>query len=102
MSNPIQLVGAPGMVFESEKTYTHSQGLSCAFRQWRADSHCKYIHGYALQVKITFRSATLDDRNWVQDFGGLTQLKTWLTEWFDHKMIVAEERSEERRVGKEC
>lgn len=80
------------MKFESGKVYTHSVGLSCCFRQWRAtDSHCRFLHGYALQVGITFVSDELDDRNWVQDFGGLKPLKQWLEETFDHKTLVAED-----------
>lgn len=73
----------------STKTYAHSEGLSCAFRQWRADSHCNLIHGYALQVEIVFEADTLDARNWVQDFGGLKPIKQWLHDNFDHTLCVA-------------
>ena len=76
------------MKFKSSKTYTHNNGLSCAFRQWRADSHCRYLHGYALSVKITFIGA-LDERNWVYDYGGLKPVKKFLEDTFDHKTIVA-------------
>lgn len=75
----------------STKTYAHSEGLSCAFRQWRATSHCNLIHGYALQVELVFEADTLDDRNWVQDFGGLKQIKQWLHDNFDHTLCVAED-----------
>lgn len=78
-----------GMVYRSGKTYTHSLGLSCCFRQWRATSHCCFLHGYALQVELTFESSTLDDRNWVEDFGGLNHVKKWLCDHFDHKTLVA-------------
>lgn len=74
--------------FLSTKTYVHAGGLSCCFRQWRAQSHCNQLHGYALQVKLTFRD-TLDERNWVQDFGGLKDVKEWLTHMFDHTTLVA-------------
>ena len=40
--------------FYSGKTYSHATGHSCAFRQWRADSHCNLIHGYALQFELKF------------------------------------------------
>lgn len=80
-----------GYIFESGKTYTHSIGLSCSFRQWRAQSHCKYLHGYALQVKCTFSAKILDERNWVVDFGSLKSFKGWLEDWFDHKTLVAED-----------
>lgn len=77
------------MMYYSTKTYTHSAGLSCAFRQWRADSHCRFLHGYALSFKITFAAERLDDRNWVMDFGGLKDIKLWLEMMFDHKTLVA-------------
>lgn len=76
--------------YGSSKAYAHSVGLSCCFRQWRSKhSHCQYLHGYAISVKIEFESAHLDERNWVQDFGGLKGVKTWLAETFDHKTLVA-------------
>lgn len=77
-------------VFQSTKTYTHSVGLSCCFRQWRADSHCRFLHGYALEIKLTFEGE-LDERNWVQDFGGLKPFKQWLENAFDHKTAVAKD-----------
>ena len=88
-----RLEPASGMVFESTKTYTHEQGLSCAFRQWRAQghSHCSYLHGYAISVTITFGSHRLDERNWVQDFGGLKDVKEYLANTFDHKTLVAKD-----------
>lgn len=90
-----KLQADPGFVFESGKTYTHSLGLSCAFRQWRAkESHCRFIHGYALQVTLTFRSQFLDDRNWVTDFGSLKWVKVWLENTFDHKLVVAQDDPE--------
>lgn len=77
------------MSYQSTKKYGHEVGLSCAFRQWRADSHCKLIHGYALAFKFTFESDTLDVRNWVVDFGGLKSLKGMLEDTFDHTLLVA-------------
>ena len=80
--------------FLSGKTYTHSTGHSCAFRQWRADSHCNLIHGYALQFELTFGSTGLDEKNWVVDFGGLKELKEWLKHMFDHTTVVASDDPE--------
>ena len=74
---------------KSSKTFVHSQGLSCAFRQWRAESHCRFIHGYALQIYIEFEAINLDERNWVVDFGSLKSLKGILEVNFDHKLLVA-------------
>lgn len=77
------------MKYFSGKTYSHATGHSCAFRQWRAESHCRLIHGYALQFEFIFGGESLDDRNWVVDFGGLKELKVWLAEMFDHTYLVA-------------
>ena len=79
--------------FYSGKTYSHATGHSCAFRQWRADSHCNLIHGYALQFELKF-GGELDDRNWIVDFGGLKPLKEWLKYMFDHTYLVAEDDPE--------
>ena len=82
------------MSFISTKTYNHNIGLSCAFRQWRAKhSHCKYMHGYALSVRINFKGM-LNDRNWVYDFGDLKFVKQFLQDTFDHKTVVAEDDPE--------
>ena len=80
--------------FYSGKTYTHNTGHSCAFRQWRADSHCNLIHGYALQFEFTFGCEDLDDRNWAVDFGGLKPLKEWLKYMFDHTYLLASDDPE--------
>lgn len=79
------------MKYQSTKTYGHERGLSCAFRQWRADSHCNQLHGYALSFKFTFEADELDDRNWVQDFGALKPLKERLDYFFDHTTAIAED-----------
>lgn len=79
-------------MFRSGKVYTHAQGLSCCFRQWRAkDSHCKYLHGYSLQFELMFmrQNGGLDDRNWVMGFGDLKTVKKWLEASFDHKTLVS-------------
>lgn len=79
------------MKYISTKTYAHSVGLSCAFRQWRADSHCRFLHGYALQIRVEFEADDVDIRNWVVDFGSLKGFKAMLEETFDHKLLVAED-----------
>lgn len=73
----------------STKTYGHEMGFSCAFRQWRAESHCRFIHGYALGFKFVFGANEPDERGWVVDFGGLKDLKGILEQTFDHKLLVA-------------
>ena len=76
-------------MYRSTKTYGHELGLSACFRQHKADSHCRYLHGYALAFTFTFESPELDVRNWVVDFGGLRDLRTQLQEQFDHTLLVA-------------
>jgi len=75
----------------STKTYGHEIGLSCVFRQWRAESHCRLAHGYALSFKFIFAAEELDHRGWVCDFGGLKPLKGILEDTFDHTFLVAED-----------
>ena len=78
--------------FYSTKNYGNDRGLSCAFRQWRSThSHCSLIHGYSLGFKLVFECDTLDERNWVMDFGGLKEFKNWLEDMFDHKTVIAED-----------
>lgn len=81
----------PEHIYASTKTYGHEIGLSCAFRQWRAQSHCRFLHGYALKVHFEFHCSQLDERNWVVDFGSLKSLKGWLEDMFDHTTLVAED-----------
>jgi len=75
--------------YKSTKTYCHNQGLSVCFRQWRAKSHCQQLHGYALEIRLTFECTVLDENGWVQDFGGLKYIKGWLEDMFDHRLLVA-------------
>jgi 6-pyruvoyltetrahydropterin/6-carboxytetrahydropterin synthase len=77
------------MKYQSTKTFTHASGISACFRQWKAKSHCHFLHGYALQVRIEFEAEKLDERNWVVDFGGLKPIKKWIEDHFDHKTIAA-------------
>jgi len=78
-------------MYQVIKTYGNDRGLSTSFRQWKADSHCRLIHGYSLGFKITFQAETLDERNWVIDFGDLSSLKKFLEDTFDHTTVVAED-----------
>lgn len=78
--------------FYSTKRYGNEEGLSCVFRQWRSThSHCSTLHGYAIGIKLVFECEDLDERNWVMDFGGLKEFKTWMKHMFDHTMLVAED-----------
>ena len=77
------------MKYQSTKRF--DTGFSCAFRQWVADSHCRFLHGYALSFKFVFETNELDKRNWVVDFGSLKGLKAILEDTFDHKTVIAED-----------
>ena len=72
-------------------TKTYNQIGPVAYRQWKADSHCNLIHGYALSFHFEFECDTLDARTWCMDFGGLKPLKGLLEDWFDHTLLVAQD-----------
>ena len=77
------------MKYQSTKTFGNDRGLSCAFRQPNAThSHCSLIHGYSLGFKFVFEADTLDDKNWVYDFGNTKWMKAFLEENFDHTIAV--------------
>ena len=79
------------MPYQSTKQFGHDLGLSCCFRQWRAESHCNQLHGYAIAIRLVFEAEELDVRNWVVDFGSLKSLKQMFVDTFDHKLLVAED-----------
>ena len=85
------------MKFQSTKLF---DGYSTCFRQWKAeDTHCKFLHGYAVSFKVWFEG-DLDKRNWVFDFGGMKRAKhkisgmapkDFFTHLLDHTTIIAED-----------
>lgn len=80
--------------YYSTKTYAHSVGLSVAFRQAKADSHCRFLHGYALEVRLEFIADELNDKSWVVDFGSLKPVKAYLEKTFDHKTLITKDDPE--------
>jgi 6-pyruvoyltetrahydropterin/6-carboxytetrahydropterin synthase len=74
--------------FKSTKRFT---GFPCTHRQWRAGSHCKYVHGYSREFYFEFAADELTKEGWVVDFGGLKEIKTWLEYTFDHTFLVAQD-----------
>jgi len=76
-------------MYVSTKRYGHEAGFSICYRQHKADSHCRYLHGYSLAFNFEFQSEILDVRNWVCDFGGFRTLKSFLEDYFDHTLLVA-------------
>lgn len=83
-------------MLQSSKKYMHNLGYSTVFRQWKASSHCRFPHGYALAFRLTFQCEDdeVDERGWTQDFGGLKPVKNFLDETFDHTFIAAEDDPE--------
>lgn len=81
-------------MYVSTKNYGPEAGLAVAYRQWRAESHCRLIHGYAMGFYFEFESETLDFRNWCVDYGSLKPLKEQLQDWFDHTLLVAQDDPE--------
>ena len=83
--------------FQSTKLF---DGFSCVFRQWKAkDTHCRFMHGYGVSFRVWFEGS-LDDRNWVWDFGGMKRAQTkidgmspkaWMDYMFDHTILVAKD-----------
>lgn len=90
------------MPYRVTKTYGHELGLSACFRQPRAESHCRFIHGYALGFKFVFEADELDANNWVKDFGSLKPLKQQLIDTFDHKLLIARDDPALRVFQKLC
>lgn len=62
---------------------------SCMFRQPKAESHCRFCHGYKLYAKFWFECNDLDANHWVCDFGSLKGLKQILENQFDHTSCIA-------------
>lgn len=81
-------------MYVSTKNYGPEAGLAVAYRQWRAESHCRLIHGYAMGFYFEFESESLDFRNWCVDYGSLKPLKEQLQDWFDHTLLVAQDDPE--------
>ena len=76
------------MIYNSTKVIVLG---STAFRQPKAKSHCRYVHGYNLYAKFYFESQELDENNWVVDFGSLKSLKNALRKDFDHKLVLSKD-----------
>ena len=67
----------------------HFIGFPCTHRQWKADSHCKFVHGYSRSFYFEFKSTELTKEGWVVDFGGLKDIKVWLDDMFDHTFLAS-------------
>ncbi|WP_169710248.1 6-pyruvoyl trahydropterin synthase family protein [Fangia hongkongensis] len=84
------------MIYRVEKLI---DGFSTCFRQWNANSHCRFLHGYAISLRLHFKAEVLDECNWVWDFGWLKDTRftinnmttrDWLHYMFDHTVVLSE------------
>mgnify|MGYP003112429261 FL=1 len=73
------------MTFQSTKKLGP---ISVGHRQWRDEGHCAYVHGYGRYIQFTFEGE-LDHRQWVMDFGDLKDVKKWLEDQWDHRVLIA-------------
>lgn len=69
-------------------------GFPCTHRQWRAESHCRFVHGYSRTFYFEFAAKELTPEGWVVDFGGLKELKAWLEYTFDHTFLASQDDPE--------
>ena len=46
------------------------------------------MHGYGRYIQFTFEGE-LDHRQWVMDFGDLRDVKQWLEDQWDHRLLLA-------------
>ena len=82
------------IVYKYVSTKEYHNAFPCAYRQWRADSHCNLIHGYAFSMKFYFGTDDLDARSWAADYGGLKELKNFLEDQFDHTTLCSSDDPE--------
>ena len=73
-------------LFISTKRFS---GFPCTHRQWRAESHCRFVHGYSREFYFEFACNERTKEGWVVDFGGLKEIKSWLEHHFDHTFLAA-------------
>ncbi len=69
-------------------------GFPCTHRQWRAESHCRFVHGYSREFYFEFACNERTVEGWVVDFGGLKDVKQLLEHTFDHTFLTASDDPE--------
>lgn len=68
-----------------KKRYTD---FPAAHRQPKHKGHCSEIHGHNWSFEFTFEAEELDENGFVIDFGELKWLRQWLTNAFDHTVLL--------------
>jgi len=61
-----------------------------AHRQPQHAGHCRLIHGHNWGFDLTFQCGVLDSNGFVVDVGELKAVKMFLTECFDHTLLLNE------------
>lgn len=77
--------------FTSTKRFS---GFPCTHRQWRAESHCRFVHGYSREFYFEFAANERTVEGWVVDFGSLGEVKKLLEHTFDHTFLAAQDDPE--------
>lgn len=62
-----------------------------AHRQPAHAGHCRLIHGHNWSFEFEFQTKALDRCGFVVDFGDLKDVRAWLTEKFDHTLVLNED-----------
>ena len=62
--------------------------LPAAHRQPNHDGHCRLVHGHNWAFDITFSCEKLDENGFVVDVGKLGEIKSFLTDLFDHTLLI--------------
>ena len=78
-------------IYQTIKTFDN---YPCSHRQWRHQGHCKFIHGYSRSFKMTFGCEELTESGFGVDFGEFSDIKSWLSYWFDHTTLINEDDPE--------
>ncbi len=65
------------------------RGYPCTHRQWKAESHCRFVHGYSRDFYFEFACKELTKEGWVVDFGSFRDIKAWLSHMFDHTFLAS-------------
>ena len=63
--------------------------ISTGHRQWKDNGHCSFVHGYGRYVEFTFTCEERDEKGWVMDFGDLRDVKQWLENEWDHRLLLS-------------
>lgn len=71
--------------------------ITVCHRHWKAESHCRFIHGYARTVEITICAHELD-KGWVMDLGNLKDVRKALEDAWDHRVLINSDDPELPRI----